>query len=168
MMSSAPKPSRVQISFLGAGPSDKSGPEGYRKTTYRFADGAAWSTCNFMGALEQWMRSRGEPIDALIVAGTAESLWFALNEIGPGDDTTIDLLVKLDAATRKDGCTQEALDQLADHWADHTPFRLYPVIISRCETNEAQLALVEHLARDTSSRGPRSSSTSPTAFDICR
>lgn len=147
-MSPTPNPSRVQISFLGVGPKhNNGGVEGYRKTTYRFADGATWTTRNFMGALSQWMKARGAPIDTLIVAGTATSLWFALNDIGPDDDVTLGLLMELDEATHNGGCTQAMLDRLADHWAEHTAFRLRPVIIGRCETTEAQLALVEHLAR---------------------
>lgn len=145
----------VLVSMLGRGPLDTQGgatagrPLGYRRARYRFADGTEFETPLFAHALWHFLDASGSTPDAVVLVGTAGSMWDALLEAVP--EATLDEAT-LEEALRLQGKVQANAVEPADVAPGTGLFgqvvfagTYRPCLIDACETVAAQQAFCDQL-----------------------
>ena len=139
------------VSFLGRA-SQSEGPDGrlrpgYRKTRYRFADGAVSDETAYAGIA---LRRRLDP-DRLVLLGTSGSMWDVFLEefVGSDDDALEDLLELTEAAAedRVDGPMLERHVERLAAALELAPGRVECRVIGRADDLAGQVAILDAIAQ---------------------
>lgn len=130
------------ISLLGKGRND---PEtGYRKASYRFADGTLRETPFFGLALAEQIQP-----ERLVVAGTAGSMWDVLLQQHEAEDDTV---LQLMEAVEKEAVTQELLTACEPHLTQRLGRPVRCLLIPYARDEDEQVAILQALADVLSDR----------------
>ncbi|MBB5015882.1 TIGR02221 family CRISPR-associated protein [Rehaibacterium terrae] len=126
------------VSFLGKSQLDRN--TGYRRARYRFPDGGIRETPFFGLSLADYLRP-----DAMLILGTAGSMWPALVEFLPleGND---ELRLELIDASEAGAVSQALLDQIEPLLGQHFGFKVRPRLIPYASSFEDQLAILDIVA----------------------
>lgn len=114
------------------------GEHGYRRTVYRFDDGACNEVAFFGWALQQHLQA-----GKMLILGTAGSMWDHLFEgdIDLGDNGESERLALIDAV-EKQQVEQAQLDPLSDRLSRHLGYEVRLVIIPYCINETEQSGLL--------------------------
>ena len=138
---------RTLISFLGSPLKPKEGGEvGYRRTTYRFADGWTHHGRWFAAALVDWLKHCEQEVDRLVVVGTRGSMWVAFEDLCELNSETLELLTAIEEASVAEAVTQEQLDALVGPVSEQLQVDVSMLLIDNCYQGDEQLRLVARMA----------------------
>ncbi|WP_349618214.1 TIGR02221 family CRISPR-associated protein [Azotobacter salinestris] len=124
------------ISLLGKGRNDSE--TGYRKASYRFADGTLRETPFFGLALAEQIQP-----GRLVVAGTAGSMWDVLLQQHAAEDDTV---LQLMEAVEKEAVTQQLLTACESHLSQQLGRPVTCLLIPYARNEDEQVAILQALA----------------------